>query len=121
MARFGLLTALGLLNAWNAGFVAALLSQQPLASTEVEWAGILPNASPGGVEVDPDGWDFATAPPANSTAQLVFSTVQNLLQHWPNTRYRNGALSYLNLLAVNNIIDLVLRYPQPTSIIQSRP
>lgn len=96
MTRFGsLLYALALLHAWRAEFVTALHSQKPLssfASGQVEWEGTSPNTGPGGVEVYADGWDFTTAPPANSTAQLVFSTTQSLLQHWPNTRYRNGTL-----------------------------
>ncbi|KAJ7798082.1 hypothetical protein B0H14DRAFT_3492896 [Mycena olivaceomarginata] len=29
-------------------------------------------------------------PDANSTAHLIFDAVNSLLQHWPNTRYRNG-------------------------------
>ncbi|KAG0697385.1 hypothetical protein DFH29DRAFT_157185 [Suillus ampliporus] len=28
--------------------------------------------------------------PSNRTGNLVFSTASSLLQHWPNTRYRNG-------------------------------
>ncbi|KAJ7614928.1 hypothetical protein FB45DRAFT_842168 [Roridomyces roridus] len=29
-------------------------------------------------------------PSPNDTAPLIFDTVNSLLQHWPNTRYRNG-------------------------------
>ncbi|RDB25964.1 hypothetical protein Hypma_006274 [Hypsizygus marmoreus] len=43
-----------------------------------------------GVDLDLDGWDLDIGPPANSTDNLVFDTVSSLLQHWPNTRYRNG-------------------------------
>ncbi|KDR78702.1 hypothetical protein GALMADRAFT_1263513 [Galerina marginata CBS 339.88] len=35
-------------------------------------------------------WNLADEPSVNSTSQLIFSTVGSLLQHWPNTRYRNG-------------------------------
>ncbi|KIM39318.1 hypothetical protein M413DRAFT_447257 [Hebeloma cylindrosporum] len=37
-----------------------------------------------------DDWDFAKGPTKNSTHNLVFDTVGSFLQHWPNTRYRNG-------------------------------
>jgi hypothetical protein len=35
-------------------------------------------------------WDFEEGVHPNSTAHLVFDTVNSLLQQWPNTRYRNG-------------------------------
>ncbi|KAJ7889870.1 hypothetical protein B0H14DRAFT_2497450 [Mycena olivaceomarginata] len=36
-------------------------------------------------------WDDLSAPPdTNWTGHLIFDTVNSLLQHWPNTRYRNG-------------------------------
>ncbi|KAH9481865.1 hypothetical protein JR316_0006395 [Psilocybe cubensis] len=35
-------------------------------------------------------WNFDDLPSVNSTSHLVFGTVDSLLQHWPNTRYRNG-------------------------------
>ncbi|CAK5274279.1 unnamed protein product [Mycena citricolor] len=35
-------------------------------------------------------WDFDVEPNPNATGQLVFDTVSSFLQHWPNTRYRNG-------------------------------
>ncbi|KAH7910571.1 hypothetical protein BJ138DRAFT_1008581 [Hygrophoropsis aurantiaca] len=37
-----------------------------------------------------DDWRFDETPPVNTTDHLVFETVSSLLQHWPNTRYRNG-------------------------------
>lgn len=37
-----------------------------------------------------DDWDLAREPPKNATHNLVFDTVGSFLQHWPNTRYRNG-------------------------------
>lgn len=53
---------------------AALAGQAPFASARL----------PAG------DWSFARAPPANATGHLIFDTVRSLLQHWPNTRYRNG-------------------------------
>ena len=35
-------------------------------------------------------WDLAKGPSENSTHNLVFDGVGSFLQHWPNTRYRNG-------------------------------
>ncbi|KAI6033297.1 hypothetical protein EDC04DRAFT_2571742 [Pisolithus marmoratus] len=35
-------------------------------------------------------WQLDSPPSVNSTAHLVFETVSSLLQHWPNTRMRNG-------------------------------
>jgi hypothetical protein len=35
-------------------------------------------------------WRFDEYPPENATGNLIFDTVHSLLQHWPNTRYRNG-------------------------------
>ncbi|KAH7924178.1 hypothetical protein BV22DRAFT_1091365 [Leucogyrophana mollusca] len=35
-------------------------------------------------------WQLSKEPAANATGHLVFETVSSLLQHWPNTRYRNG-------------------------------
>lgn len=44
-----------------------------------------------------DSWDLNAAPNINATGHLVFDTVSSFLQHWPNTRYRNG-ISPLALL-----------------------
>ncbi|KAJ7661249.1 hypothetical protein B0H17DRAFT_953668 [Mycena rosella] len=41
------------------------------------------------VEVD-YSWDLNAAPNVSATGHLVFDTVSSFLQHWPNTRYRNG-------------------------------
>ncbi|KAJ7763327.1 hypothetical protein B0H16DRAFT_1674049 [Mycena metata] len=37
-----------------------------------------------------DSWDLNVEPNVNATGHLVFETVSSFLQHWPNTRYRNG-------------------------------
>ena len=38
-------------------------------------------------------WNLHTLPHPNDTDHLVFETVSSLLQHWPNTRMRNGKCS----------------------------
>lgn len=35
-------------------------------------------------------WDLERPPSVNATGHLVFLSVGSLLQHWPNTLYRNG-------------------------------
>jgi hypothetical protein len=35
-------------------------------------------------------WRFDEGPADNATGNLIFDTVHSLLQHWSNTRYRNG-------------------------------
>ncbi|KAG2362557.1 hypothetical protein BDR07DRAFT_1284301 [Suillus spraguei] len=42
------------------------------------------------VENDLRQWDIGEAPAVNATGHLVFETANSLLQHWANTRYRNG-------------------------------
>jgi len=42
------------------------------------------------VHVSKEDWDLTKGPSKNSTDNLVFDTVGSFLQHWPNTRYRNG-------------------------------
>ncbi|KAI6098036.1 hypothetical protein EDD16DRAFT_1491623 [Pisolithus croceorrhizus] len=54
-----------------------------------------PHSAAGYLPVDHDhdafvDWQFDDAPNVNSTSHLVFETVSSLLQHWPNTRMRNG-------------------------------
>ena len=39
---------------------------------------------------DPTEWGLDNPPNPNDTDHLVFETVHSLLQHWPNTRIRNG-------------------------------
>lgn len=60
----------------------ALLAPAPALAGQAPFASAPP---PGG------DWSLARAPPANATGHLIFDTVRSLLQHWPNTRYRNGA------------------------------
>jgi hypothetical protein len=35
-------------------------------------------------------WDLQQSPNVNDTSNLIFATASSFLQHWPNTRYRNG-------------------------------
>lgn len=35
-------------------------------------------------------WDVNVSPAKTITGHLIFQSVSSLLQHWPNTRYRNG-------------------------------
>ncbi|KAE9388285.1 hypothetical protein BT96DRAFT_947740 [Gymnopus androsaceus JB14] len=37
-----------------------------------------------------ESWDINVLPNENATGHLVFETVNSFMQHWPNTRYRNG-------------------------------
>ncbi|KAI5988720.1 hypothetical protein EDD15DRAFT_2172097 [Pisolithus albus] len=54
-----------------------------------------PHYATGYLPVDHDhdalaDWGLHDPPNVNSTSHLVFETVSSLLQHWPNTRMRNG-------------------------------
>ncbi|KAG9314912.1 hypothetical protein JVU11DRAFT_4020 [Chiua virens] len=44
----------------------------------------------GALGEDPEEWSLDKLPNPNATDHLVFETVHSLLQHWPNTRMRNG-------------------------------
>ncbi|KAJ7513170.1 hypothetical protein B0H11DRAFT_1948856 [Mycena galericulata] len=55
---------------------------------QVPFQTVLPNT---GISDPNSRWeDLSVAPDTNGTAHLIFDTVNSLLQHWPNTRYRNG-------------------------------
>ncbi|KAE9392261.1 hypothetical protein BT96DRAFT_888117 [Gymnopus androsaceus JB14] len=43
-----------------------------------------------GLENQSDNWDINVSPNENATGHLIFETVSSFMQHWPNTRYRNG-------------------------------
>lgn len=46
-------------------------------------------------------WDDLSArPDTNWTGHLIFDSVNSLLQHWPNTRYRNGKYSRLPVFPI---------------------
>ena len=66
----------------------ALAAQVPLKlGSDLLWqqtgTGIL-------VEESRTEWNPHTFPHPNDTDHLIFETVSSLLQHWPNTRMRNG-------------------------------
>ncbi|KAG2153940.1 hypothetical protein DEU56DRAFT_907406 [Suillus clintonianus] len=42
------------------------------------------------VSSNSEQWKFDEYPLENATGNLIFDTVHSFLQHWPNTRYRNG-------------------------------
>ncbi|KAG1733654.1 uncharacterized protein EDB91DRAFT_1148692 [Suillus paluster] len=48
------------------------------------------NVSPYSSSSIAEQWRFNEGPPENATGNLIFDTVNSFLQHWPNTRYRNG-------------------------------
>ena len=62
--------------------IAEMLFQMPTATLS---SPILESATLG-------EWDLNISPSLNSTSHLVFDSVGSLLQHWTNTRYRNGIL-----------------------------
>jgi hypothetical protein len=41
-------------------------------------------------DLDTEWTDMSIRPDINATGNLLFEGVNSLLQHWPNTRYRNG-------------------------------
>lgn len=46
-------------------------------------------------------WNLFEKPDLNdTTSNLIFSTADSLLQHWPNTRYRNGKHSEIFIIKV---------------------
>ncbi|KAJ7595085.1 hypothetical protein C8J56DRAFT_1013055 [Mycena floridula] len=49
-------------------------------------------------------WDLSRAPSVNSTGNLVFATASSFLQHWGNTRYRNGHNLLLGTVPVNTLL-----------------
>ncbi|KAF8903732.1 hypothetical protein CPB84DRAFT_1706782 [Gymnopilus junonius] len=49
-------------------------------------------------------WDLTAGPPINSASNLIFSSVNSFLQHWPNTRYRNGHNIVPSVIPVGTII-----------------
>ena len=63
-----------------ASSIPALDTQEPLDT--------LATSAPPAVE-----WDLDVLPNENATGHLIFETVGSLLQHWRNTRMRNGASS----------------------------
>ena len=42
------------------------------------------------IQVQEDEWNLSQLPSINATGHLIFATASSFMQHWPNTRYRNG-------------------------------
>ncbi|KAG2037637.1 hypothetical protein BDR03DRAFT_1010487 [Suillus americanus] len=84
--------------ALSLGSAALALHDQFPINTDVGETGVRPLddvaiLNPGhtyGVSSNSEQWKFDENPPENATGNLIFDTVHSLLQHWPNTRYRNG-------------------------------
>ncbi|KAJ4470955.1 hypothetical protein J3R30DRAFT_1142612 [Lentinula aciculospora] len=49
-------------------------------------------------------WDLNVPPSENATGHFVFQSVSSLLQHWPNTRYRNGHTIVPGLIRVGTTL-----------------
>ncbi|KAJ6551659.1 hypothetical protein B0H19DRAFT_1158491 [Mycena capillaripes] len=69
-----------------AGIALAFLAQ---LSTEASQVPLMVKTVPAFLTQE-QSWDLNVAPNINATGHLVFDTVNAFLQHWPNTRYRNG-------------------------------
>ncbi|KIJ12851.1 hypothetical protein PAXINDRAFT_171017 [Paxillus involutus ATCC 200175] len=59
-------------------------TQVPLGYSNSDWR------PPAVADDDLANWNMDDLPNPNATGHLVFETVNSLLQHWPNTRMRNG-------------------------------
>lgn len=56
-------------------------------------------------------WNLGKLPNPNNTDHLVFETVHSLLQHWPNTRMRNGKRSaYLSFSRICIHLQAITSY-----------
>ncbi|OJA10086.1 hypothetical protein AZE42_07287 [Rhizopogon vesiculosus] len=65
----------------------------------------LPPASASGDRCDLSGqWNLDEQPATNVTGNLVFETANSLLQHWANTRYRNGHTIVPGTIPVGTIL-----------------
>ncbi|KAF9236706.1 hypothetical protein BU15DRAFT_76666 [Melanogaster broomeanus] len=60
-------------------------AQVPLRSSHSDW-----QSTSFGDKDSLANWSLDEPPNPNATDHLVFETVNSLLQHWPNTRLRNG-------------------------------
>ena len=74
--------------------VPGILTMHLLISTLFLWAsciGIQADATQIPLQYSSNiSWDFFEKPSRDSTSHLIFDTVNSFLQHWTNTRYRNG-------------------------------
>ncbi|KAH7922886.1 hypothetical protein BV22DRAFT_1037011 [Leucogyrophana mollusca] len=77
---------------WQAGFVCLLSIRCGLALQvpfETDSSKLF-DVFAGTQNSDLARWRLDEPPDANATDRFIFETVASLLQHWPNTRYRNG-------------------------------
>ncbi|KAJ7711391.1 hypothetical protein B0H16DRAFT_1900641 [Mycena metata] len=49
-------------------------------------------------------WNLETTPDPNWSGHLIFDTVSSLLQHWSNTRYRNGHNIVLGSVPIGTLL-----------------
>ncbi|KAJ3771840.1 hypothetical protein FB446DRAFT_738734 [Lentinula raphanica] len=73
-------------------FLALLLASSLLRAAQIPFESQYryPLTPPLNVLNDDNDWDLNKPPGENATGHLVFETVNSFMQHWPNTRYRNG-------------------------------
>ncbi|TFK69314.1 hypothetical protein BDN72DRAFT_840683 [Pluteus cervinus] len=73
---------------------------------QIPLCGWLPTPTTHGPLLEPDAgrWNLSVGPNVDSTSHLVFDTVASLLQHWPNTRYRNGHSIVPGVVPVGTLI-----------------
>ncbi|TFK73316.1 hypothetical protein BDN72DRAFT_894142 [Pluteus cervinus] len=70
--------------AFLSSLVLSFAAQTPLTSPST------PTLPPPLIQVDVRQWNLSASPSVDSVSHLVFDTVASLLQHWSNSRYRNG-------------------------------
>ncbi|CAK5273585.1 unnamed protein product [Mycena citricolor] len=56
-------------------------------------------------------WRLDHVPHLNDTSNFIFETVNSLLQHWPNTRYRNGHTIVPGTIPVGTLLYHGRRFP----------
>ncbi|KAJ7583644.1 hypothetical protein C8J56DRAFT_214620 [Mycena floridula] len=67
-------------------------------------------------------WDLTLPPHENSTSHLVFASASSFLQHWSNTRYRNGHSIVIGTIPAHTLLyhgrydNLLPSRPEWTSI-----
>ncbi|KAH7910572.1 hypothetical protein BJ138DRAFT_1180191 [Hygrophoropsis aurantiaca] len=72
---------------WFEIFQIVLISTGLARATQVPFASL---RKPHLEIIQEANWGLDESPAINATGNLIFETVSSLLQHWPNTRYRNG-------------------------------
>ncbi|KAF7299488.1 hypothetical protein MIND_00898900 [Mycena indigotica] len=87
----------------NWGVLVLLFAALEMALVVASPAQVLFSTSPHAVNVQ---WTDLNEPPNPNTTSnnILFDTVNNLLQHWPNTRYRNGHTITPGTVAVGSLL-----------------